>query len=156
MALFAFKEAIFAIMKAIFAFKEAIFAFRKTIFAFMETIFAFLDAIVALLDRPIGFTQPKKIGPTTTLRESHRRRKINFLLRKIKCSNLVGLLAALLVQLNQLLLTWTGLDSQMKASKKIKSGLCGVFLIRIRREPNRANLSVSLKFGERSGSWFSY
>ncbi len=90
-----FKEAICAIMEAIFAFKEAIFAFMEAIFAIMEAIFAIMDAIGARLDRPIGFIQPKKIN-TTTLRESQRHRKINFL-QKNFCFNLVGLLAALLV-----------------------------------------------------------
>ncbi len=50
----------------------------RQFFAILEAIFAFMEAIVALPDRPIRFTQPKKIGPTTTLTGSYRRRTFNF------------------------------------------------------------------------------
>jgi hypothetical protein len=78
-----------------------------------------MEAIFAILVRPIGFSPNKKKYRTynnNTERKSHT--QIFFLQRKTKFLNLVGLLAALLVQLDQLLLTWTGLDSQVKADKK--------------------------------------
>jgi hypothetical protein len=88
--------------------------------AFIDAIFAFMEAIFATA----GFTQPKIYRTYNNTYRKSQTQKISFFCKK---TNLVGLLAALLVQLNQLLLTWTGLDSQVKASKNIKSGLCGVF-----------------------------